>query len=243
MNKDETTIDTQRIREMFARIAPRYDLLNRLMTFGRDRAWRKRTVQVLDLKNPVRLLDVGAGTGVLAEEALTQNPKVAIFACDFSREMLAVGREHLHGKRIHWILAHAQHLPFKEHSFDAVFSGFLLRNVGLRQQVLDEQFRVTAESGMAACIDTSPPPPGILQPLLRFYLRRVIPFLGRVFAGDVRAYRYLSHTTEEFLPPTKLAEHMRKAGFEGVTFVRAMLGVIAIHWGRKPPHPPESPSA
>jgi demethylmenaquinone methyltransferase/2-methoxy-6-polyprenyl-1,4-benzoquinol methylase len=241
MNNDETTTEPQRIRELFARIAARYDLLNRLMTFGRDHAWRRRAVQVIGLERPTRMLDVGAGTGALAEEASKLHPDADVFACDASREMLNVGRERRRGERIHWILAEAQHLPFKDRTFDAVFSGFLMRNVAHQQEVFNEQYRVTEESGAVACLDTSPPPTGLLRPLLRFHLRHVIPFLGLVFAGDVRAYRYLSRSTEDFLAPSALADQMRLSGFERVTYELAMLGVIAIHWGSKPLPPGRPP--
>lgn len=237
MNSDETTTEPQRIREMFARIAARYDLLNRLMTFGRDHAWRRRVVRVLELEKPARMLDVGAGTGALAEEASILHPDAHVFACDTSREMLAVGRARRREDRVHWILADARHLPFKDCSIDAVFSGFLMRNVVHQQEVFDEQYRVTVESGAMACLDTSPPPSGLLRPLLRFYLHHVIPFLGRIFAGDVHAYRYLSRSTEDFLAPSTLADQLRRSGLEGVSYEVAMLGVIAIHWGRKPLRP------
>jgi demethylmenaquinone methyltransferase/2-methoxy-6-polyprenyl-1,4-benzoquinol methylase len=233
MNSEESTGEPQHVRQMFARIATRYDFLNRLMTFGRDQSWRRRTLQGMCLQNPKRLLDVGAGTGFLSDAALKQHPESHLIACDFSPEMIAIGKARLQGQPVEWILADAHRLPFKNNCFDGVFSGFLLRNAQGVQRALEEQHRVTSKSGAMACLETTPPPKNLLEPLLRFHLQRVIPLLGRLFAGNAPAYRYLSNSTQDFLDPCSLAEKMRRAGYEKITFLRAMFGTIVILWGRK----------
>lgn len=242
MNPAETKTEPQRLRRMFARIARRYDLLNRLMTFGRDQSWRRRTVRGLALQNPKRLLDVGAGTGYLSEAASNRHPQAHIIACDFSPEMLAVGKARLQDRSIAWILADAQRLPFKDGSFDGVISGFLLRNTEDVQKTLEEQYRVTSKSGGVACLETTPPPANFLSPLLKFHLQRVIPFLGRLFAGDGPAYRYLSRSTQSFLDPHALAQRVSRTGYEQVTFLRAMFGTVVILWGKKPVRLAQEPS-
>jgi demethylmenaquinone methyltransferase/2-methoxy-6-polyprenyl-1,4-benzoquinol methylase len=218
---------------MFARIARRYDLLNRLMTFGQDQSWRRRTVRGMCLQNPQRLLDVGAGTGHLTEAAANRHPQAHLVACDFSPAMLAIGKTRLKDRSIAWVLADAQFLPFKDGSFDGVLSGFLLRNAEDVQKTLDEQQRVTAKSGTVACLETTPPPESSLAPLLRFHLQRVIPLLGRLFAGDAPAYRYLSRSTQRFMDAHTLAERVGWAGYKQVTFQLAMFGTIVIVWGKK----------
>jgi len=222
------------VRAMFARIARRYDLLNRLMTFGRDRAWRREAVARLELAKGQRVLDVGAGTGDLAFTILAAHPEAHVVACDFTREMLAVGRSRPGSNAISWVLADAGRLPFAAASFEGVVSGFLLRNVSALDDALREQVRVLKPGGRLASLDTTPPRPGPLAPLVHFQLRRVIPALGRLVAGDVAAYRYLPRSTEAFASAERLAERLRSAGLAGVQFVRRMLGTIAIHWGRKP---------
>jgi demethylmenaquinone methyltransferase/2-methoxy-6-polyprenyl-1,4-benzoquinol methylase len=221
------------VRRMFARIAGRYDLLNRLMTLGQDVRWRREAVRHLHPTNGGRVLDIGAGTGDLAFEALRQFPGISAVAADFTTEMIAVGRRRTHGHDVEWVVANALHLPFADACFSAVVSGFLLRNLGDIEASLSEQKRVLEAGSWLVSLDTTPPPAGILSPLVRFHLHTIIPFLGRVFAGDAEAYRYLPDSTEHFTDAESLADTMQSVGMTGVGFVRRMLKTIAIHWARK----------
>jgi demethylmenaquinone methyltransferase/2-methoxy-6-polyprenyl-1,4-benzoquinol methylase len=222
---------------MFARIAGRYDLLNRLMTFGRDAAWRREAVEYLELALDNRVLDVGAGTGDLSFACLEAHPQVRVVACDFTREMLTIGKHRNGAERIAWVLADAGHLPFAASSFDGVVSGFLLRNVDDLAGTLGEQRRVLLPGGRLASLDTTPPRPNPLRPLIRFHFRRVIPLLGRLIAGDEAAYRYLPSSTESFATAEQLAGLLRDTGLARVRFKRRMLGTIAIHHAEKPGNP------
>ncbi|HPO57410.1 MAG TPA: class I SAM-dependent methyltransferase, partial [Anaerolineaceae bacterium] len=134
------------VREMFARIAPRYDLMNRLMTGGQDRAWRREVIARAGLQPGQRLLDLGAGTGDLAFEALRRHPGVQVVAADFTPAMLQVGRKRPE-PHPGWAAADALRLPFPDESFDALVSGFLLRNVADLDQALAEQYRVLRPGG------------------------------------------------------------------------------------------------
>jgi len=234
MNEPDPRTRAESVRAMFARIARRYDLLNRLMTFGRDRAWRREAVAALKLERGARLLDIGAGTGDLAFTARSVQPAARVVACDFTREMLDQGRARPGAAAVDWVLADAVALPFAARTFDAAVSGFLLRNVVDLDRALREQLRVLKPGGRLAALDTTPPRPGPLAPLARFQLRYVIPALGRLVAGDSAAYRYLPATTEAFASAERLAERMAAAGLRQVAFRRRMLGTIAIHHGRKP---------
>ena len=234
MNDTTVAPRAEQVREMFARIARRYDLLNRLMTFGLDTAWRREAVEDLELTLDNRVLDVGAGTGDLSFACLEAHPQARVVACDFTREMLTIGKHRTGAERITWVLADAGHLPFASASFDGVVSGFLLRNVVDLDRVLSEQERILKHRGRFACLDTTPPVPGPFTPLIRFHLRCVIPLLGRLIAGDAAAYRYLPASTEAFARAERLAERMRAAGLASVSFVRRALGTIVIHRGLKP---------
>ena len=226
-------ISADDVRGIFTRIAARYDLLNRLMTFGRDRAWRRETIRRLNLQPGERLLDLGTGTGSLAYEALHQIDELRVVACDFTPQMINIGRMRSEERQPLWVIADAHFLPFTRGTFNAIVSGFLLRNVLNLDAALREQVRILHRNGRMASLDTTPPPTGILYPLLKFFLHRIIPLLGDVFAGDRAAYHYLPETTTRFLPAETLADRMREAGLAGIHFTRRMFGTIAIHWANK----------
>jgi demethylmenaquinone methyltransferase / 2-methoxy-6-polyprenyl-1,4-benzoquinol methylase len=220
------------VQGMFGRIAPHYDLLNRLMTAGQDRAWRRQVIQLAGLPDGGRLLDLGAGTGDLSGEALRQHPSSRPLAADFTPGMLRVGQPR-YGDRLDWCAADALRLPFPSASFDAVVSGFLLRNVVDLPRALAEQQRVLKPGGRLVALDTTRPPRSLLTPLIRFHMHTIIPFLGRIISGQADAYRYLPETSEGFLASEELQACIAAAGFRQVGFRRLMFGTIAIHWARK----------
>jgi demethylmenaquinone methyltransferase/2-methoxy-6-polyprenyl-1,4-benzoquinol methylase len=222
------------VRTMFGRIAGRYDLLNRLMTGGQDRRWRREAVGRLAPPSGGRVLDLGSGTGDLAFELLRHAPQARVVAADFTPEMMTVGRRRPDSGRIAWVVADALHLPFAQASFAGAISGFLLRNVTEIDRVLAEELRVLNPGGRAVSLDTTAPARGFLRPAIEFHFRRVIPLLGRLVAGDAEAYNYLPASTERFLSAEALSSRMSAAGFCSTGFVRRMLGTVAIHWGDAP---------
>lgn len=222
------------VRSMFARIAGRYDLMNRLMTFGQDTAWRRRVVELAHLPAGGRLLDLGTGTGDLAFAALEREPTLSVVGGDFTLPMMRVGRERPHGRRVAWAGIDGLYLPFPDQTFDAVTSGYLMRNVVDTRRAWEEQFRVLKPGGRVVCLDTTPPPRNWLRPLIQFHLHLVIPSLGRLITGDSAAYTYLPDSTEGFFSAEALADQMRSAGFQAVRFERLMFGTMAIHVGTKP---------
>lgn len=222
------------VRTMFTRIAPHYDRMNRLMTFGQDQRWRKETIQRANLPPRGRLLDIGAGTGDLSKEARRQHPSSQITAVDFTLAMMVTGSQLPQAKTIHWSGADALHLPFEDNLFDAVVSGFLLRNVSDLPGVLSEQFRVLKQGGRFVALDTTRPARNIISPLIRLYLHTIIPHLGQWLAGNSEAYTYLPDSTENFLEAETLAAQISAVGFQQVGFQRKMFGSVAIHWGTKP---------
>ena len=222
------------IRHMFGQIAGRYDLMNSLMTFGQDRVWRTRVVKAAGIPAGGRLLDAGAGTGSIALQALKEDPTLDITASDFTVAMIRVGRNRAGGDRIRWCAADALDLPFDDCRFDAVTSGYLLRNVADPDRAFAEQYRVLKPGGKVVCLDTSPPEPGRLQPFILFFLKTVIPLLGQIISGNRDAYTYLPQSTQAFMTPAELATLMARVGFKQVSYRQFMFGSMAVHVGTKP---------
>ena len=219
------------VQDLFTRIAHRYDLMNRLMTGGQDIRWRKEVIRRAALHPRASLLDLGAGTGDLAREALTQQPTAHVTAADFTLEMMRAGRQA--ADTFAWSAADALHLPFPAERFEAVVSGFLMRNVVDTVAALREQYRVLKPKGRIVVLDTTRPKKNLLSPFIWLHLHLVIPALGTLLSGQRDAYTYLPNSTEAFLTAEDLAARMAVAGFKRIGYKRLMFGTIAIHWGEK----------
>jgi len=225
----------QYVQEMFGRIAERYNLMNRVMTFGQDMQWRRFVVQQAQLPPEGKLLDLATGTGDIAFEAAQANPDAQVIGADFALPMMQVGRQQPHGSIIEWAAADALQLPFADAYFDAVVSGYLVRNVVDIPRTFAEQKRVLQTGGRIVILDTTPPPDTLLKPLIQLHLNHVIPALGRLIGGQaaVDAYQYLPQSTQGFKTPDELATLMQDAGFTNVDYKRFMFGTMAVHWGEK----------
>ena len=218
------------VQGMFTRIAHRYDLMNRLMTAGQDVHWREQVIRNARLRKNARLLDIGAGTGDLAREALRLHPEARVVAADFTLEMMRVGQNN---GSLPWSAADAMKLPFGKKTFDAIVSGFLMRNVGNLQEALQEQYRVLKPGGRIVILDTTKPKRNLLSPFIWLHMHVVIPFLGGLLSGFKDAYNYLPDSTEDFVTAEELAARMAAVGFRQINFERYMFDTIAIHWGVK----------
>ncbi|HSB00209.1 MAG TPA: ubiquinone/menaquinone biosynthesis methyltransferase [Anaerolineales bacterium] len=218
------------VQKIFTQIAKRYDLMNRLMTGGQDIRWRREVIQHARLHHNARLLDVGAGTGDLAREASAQFPRAKVIAADFTLEMMRAGQNK---GALNFASADALQLPFNDSLFDAVVSGFFMRNVIDLQKSLQEQFRVLKKGGRVVILDTTRPKKNILSPLIWLHMHVAIPVLGALLTGAREAYRYLPETTERFVTAEELAVRMAAVGFRQINYQRLMFGTIAIHWGEK----------
>jgi demethylmenaquinone methyltransferase/2-methoxy-6-polyprenyl-1,4-benzoquinol methylase len=221
------------VQSMFDRIAGRYNLMNRLMTFGQDMKWRRFVIDRAALPPGGVLLDLATGTGDIAFEALRRQPTARVVGGDFSLGMMRVGQTLPLGQRVGWTGADALNLPFPDNTFDAVTAGYLMRNVIDIPRAFAEQRRVLKPGGRLVILDTSPPPRNLLRPFILLHLKYGIPLLGRLISGNADAYTYLPESTQAFKTPDELADLMRAAGFRNVGYRRFMFGTMAVHWGEK----------
>jgi demethylmenaquinone methyltransferase / 2-methoxy-6-polyprenyl-1,4-benzoquinol methylase len=221
------------VQQMFGRIASRYNLMNRLMTFGQDMRWRRFVVQQAKLPAGGKLLDLATGTGDIAFEAVKAVTDLRAVGADFALPMMMVGKQYPIGKRVLWSAADALNLPFLDNTFDAVTSGYLIRNVIDIPRTFAEQMRVLKPGGRVVVLDTCPPPKNLFRPFILVQLKYVIPLLGRLISPDGSAYQYLPESAQAFKTPNELATLMRQAGFKNVVYKTFMFGTMAVHWGEK----------
>ena len=226
-----------RVREMFDSIAPRYDLLNHLLSFGVDRRWRRRMVGVVAAGTPAAILDVAAGTGDVAVALARRLPAARITGIDLSGEMLAVGRGKVARRglcdRIELVQGDAEQLPFPDGTFDAVTIGFGIRNFGSIEAGLAEAFRVLRPGGRLCILEFSTPRGRCFGPLYRFYFHRILPLVGRLISKDDSAYTYLPESVDHFPDNLLFLRLMGQAGFAACRSRRQMRGIAYIYEGRK----------
>ena len=228
------------VREMFARVAPRYDFLNHLLSLQADRWWRRTVAHRFrrTLERPgTRALDLCCGTADLALSLVTvADPLARIIGADFCHPMLQRGRTKLLRRGFLPLLAEADALvlPFADSSFHLVTAAFGFRNLANYEAGLREIFRVLMPGGEAGILEFSQPQSSLLGPLYNFYFRRVLPRVGGAFSGDAGAYQYLVRSVAEFPSPGGFACWMREAGFAGVTFQTLTGGIVCLHTGQRP---------
>ena len=220
---------------MFDRIAPRYDLLNRLLSLGTDLSWRRRALDLARLGEGGRALDVGTGTGDFALALLARSPGTAtVTGVDISPGMLEIAERRAAkaglSARYERLIASVESLPFPDGAFDVAMAGFVIRNVGDIPKGLREMRRVLRPDGRAVILDLHTPRNPAIRRLYRAY-SYVSPRLAAALGGDPEAYRYLPRSIEAFYDPEALAALMRNAGFTRVRFERLTFGIAAIHVG------------
>lgn len=224
------------VRGMFARVAPRYDLANHLLSFNIDRYWRGHTVRRVReiLANPAaRVLDVCCGTGDLVL-ALEQARRAPVLGSDFCHPMLVAARRKIQGggKRSPVFESDALHLPLAGASLDLITVAFGFRNLANYEAGLREMRRVLKPGGTAAILEFSQPPNAAFAALYNFYSRRILPVIGGMISGNRDAYTYLPESVRKFPNARDLADAMRRAGFAEVTYEFLTGGIVALHRGR-----------
>lgn len=228
--------DPHEIRAMFDAIAPRYDFLNRLLSFGLHRGWRRKAVSFLAEKRGGLMLDIAAGSGDVSFELLSLEPS-RVVATDFAPAMLEVLKRKLNGHagrgRIEVVICDALHLPFQDLLFDGAIVAFGIRNFADREAALSEMFRVLAPDGISVILEFSKPDRYIVRLINDLYMNLGVPLLGRIISGHKTAYRYLPRSIGAFPERAEFLASMKAAGFTSVEAHSLTMGVATVYIGRR----------
>jgi demethylmenaquinone methyltransferase / 2-methoxy-6-polyprenyl-1,4-benzoquinol methylase len=237
---------SRRVRKMFTQIAPRYDLLNHLLSLQLDRVWRARVARRLQpilSRADALVLDLCCGTGDLAI-SLARTGKARVVGADFAHPMLTRAKEKTASARtaaasgglaaMRFFEADALQLPFGDCSFDLVTTAFGFRNLANYEAGLREIRRVVKPGGTLAILEFAEPPAGLLGNIYRWYFRKILPRAGGLLSGDLSAYAYLPASVSRFFGPAELASLMKSVGYAEVDFHIWTLGAVTLHTAVRP---------
>jgi demethylmenaquinone methyltransferase / 2-methoxy-6-polyprenyl-1,4-benzoquinol methylase len=223
------------VREMFTAIAPRYDLLNHLLSANIDKLWWRRTARSFAnlLEQPgVKVLDLCCGTGDMALALRKQAPQAEITGADFSHTMLVLAsKKNSQPRGIKWVEADALQLPFPDQSFDLITSAFGFRNLADYDAGLREIFRVLRPGGECGILEFSEPQ-GMRGKIYDVYFKSVLPRIGRLISGNSGAYSYLPASVERFPPPPEILSRMKAAGFREASWTPYTFGIAGLFRGK-----------
>lgn len=226
------------VEEMFDNIAPAYDFMNRAMTLGIDRSWRRKVVKAATDPSPAAILDVATGTGDLAIQLARAAGGASVTGIDLSEGMLAVGRRKVAeaglDRRVTLIQGDCLALPFPDGSFDTVTVAFGVRNFEHLDRGYAEMARVLRPGGKLIVLELSVPTSPMVRPFYRLYTRGIIPLLGRMVSSDSRAYTYLPESIAAMPQGEKMLSLMREARLSSPSLRRLTLGVATIYTATKP---------
>ena len=225
------------VREMFTSIAPRYDLLNHVLSFNVDRMWWRRTAQTfvhILSRADAQVLDLCCGTGDMTFALLRQtiSSNARILGADFSHAMLQRAGQKSAGTALRWVEADALHLPFAEAQFDLITTAFGFRNLADYDAGLREILRVLRPGGECGILDFGEPE-GLIGRLYRVYFKRVLPAVGTIVSGVKGPYAYLPASVERFPSPGEMLGRMRRAGFREASWTPYTFGIAGLYRGRK----------
>jgi len=226
------------VKEMFDRIAPRYDFLNRLLSLRQDTVWRNQMVRAVSPEKNSRVLDVACGTcDVSLEISSHLSGNTRTVGLDFSFGMLRLGQQKLvkkKNKSIALLNADALDLPFKPAMFNAVCIAFGIRNIMDRQRACKAFFDVLESRGRLAVLELTTPEKGVFRSLYLLYFQKILPLIGSFFSNDNNAYSYLPDSVLKFPSPIEFSKLMQKAGFKNICFKQMTFGIVTLFIGQKP---------
>ncbi len=234
--KNETTSKKEQVAKMFDSIAPKYDFLNQILSFGIHKGWRKKAIQLLQLQKPKTILDIATGTADFAIEGMKLNPD-KIVGVDISEGMLFLGREKIlklnFQNKIELKLGDSENLPFADNSFDAITVGFGVRNFENLEKGIQEIYRVLNTNGILVILEFSKPVHFPIKQVYNLYFRYLTPFVGKLFSKDSSAYTYLPESVNAFPAGEAFLIILRKAGFIETSAIPLTFGIASIYNAKK----------
>ena len=237
-NVEKPVVFSRRIQAMFSAIAPRYDFLNRLLSIGFDRYWRKSAIDLLAPRSGDHILDVATGTGDMILEIISRRlPDVRVMGVDFSRRMLELGRRKIRprdcNQTVSFHLGNGENLPLADMSFECATCAFGVRNYANVKLGLREMHRVLKPGGRVVILEFSMPANSILRRVYNWYFGLVLPKVGNLISGHDEAYNYLPESVMEFPDQNEFANWVKEAGFENVVCRELTFGIVSLHYGCK----------
>lgn len=234
---DKDAAKTGQVREMFNSIAPAYDVMNRMMTFGIDTIWRRKAVDMVGVHKPRRVLDVATGTGDLAFLIDKRLQPEQLLGIDLSEGMLAIAREKAEQKgvadRVSFAVEDCLSLSLPDNSFDAITVAYGVRNFENLKQGFAEMYRVLAKGGVLCVIELSTPEHFPMRQLYKFYTYTIIPLVGRIVSRDKQAYSYLPRSVAAVAQGEEMLDIFRSVGFKNCQLRRLTFGACTIYMGEK----------
>ena len=236
LSKDLEAKKKNEIAGMFNHISPKYDFLNRFLSFGIDTIWRRKAIAQLSEIKPKTILDIATGTGDLAIAAQKLNPE-KIIGIDISKGMLEVGKQKIEKRNLQNLielhLGDSENIPFPNNTFNAVMVAFGVRNFEHLQNGINEMFRVMTVGGKVMILEFSKPHNFPVKQFYNFYLKFILPLWGRIISGNNVAYTYLNDSVQKFPEGEHFLTFLNNAGFKNTKIKRLTFGVASIYTGEK----------
>jgi demethylmenaquinone methyltransferase/2-methoxy-6-polyprenyl-1,4-benzoquinol methylase len=227
----------EQVEDMFDDIAPKYDFLNRFLSLGIDKGWRKKAIQAIAKGNPKQILDVATGTADLAIEAMKRIQPDAIIGLDLSEQMLAVGSQKIKQlgleNKIQMVKGDSENLPFEPNRFDAITVAFGVRNFQNLNKGLQEMNRVLKPGGKLAVLEFSKPRGFLFKQLFGFYFKYILPFLGNLLSKSANAYTYLPESVQYFPEGSEFSSILVACGFKNIDVQPLTFGTCTLYIAEK----------
>jgi demethylmenaquinone methyltransferase/2-methoxy-6-polyprenyl-1,4-benzoquinol methylase len=227
---------TPLVQKLFSEVSKKYNLMNDIMSFGTHRLWKKRLIEVMNINSNDRIIDVGSGTGDISKIILKENKDVSIYSVDLNLKMLNEAKKQFNNqqqKKIKFINANAENLPFENNFFDKYVISFCLRNITYIEKALYESFRILKPGGIFYCLEFSTPSSSVINKIYSKYKNKIVPIMGEKVANNKNAYKYLEESISQFPNQKILLDKINNAGFTNTSYINLFDGIVSIHIGFK----------